>query len=168
MNESHCLLTLSVPLTESVLGGNGCYFSFPRSLFIDLLYLSFCLEAFLVRMRDYMPPAHRQLIEGLSGGPSLRDFIMSCSSPDLCQGYNSCVSALVDLRNYHLSTVAKYVIVAANQARTNGCPLRGLCTALDSTGTGGSNIMGFLKSVRNDTLKALIPEQLCASKETEM
>uniref|UniRef100_A0A3Q1FM55 Indoleamine 2,3-dioxygenase 2-like n=1 Tax=Acanthochromis polyacanthus TaxID=80966 RepID=A0A3Q1FM55_9TELE len=123
--------------------------------------------AFLTRMRDYMPPAHRQLIETLSICPSLRDFILSHSSSDLCQAYNSCVSALVDLRSYHLNTVTKYVIVAGNRARSMGCPLRGVGSALNNTGTGGSNIMVFLKSVRNTTQKALILERPSTSRETE-
>uniref|UniRef100_A0A3Q1BGH1 Indoleamine 2,3-dioxygenase 1 n=1 Tax=Amphiprion ocellaris TaxID=80972 RepID=A0A3Q1BGH1_AMPOC len=124
--------------------------------------------AFLTRMRDYMPPAHRQLIETLSICPSLRDFILSRSSSDLCQAYNSCISALVDLRCYHLNTVTKYVIVAGNHARSMGCPLRGVGTALNNTGTGGSNIMVFLKSVRNTTQKALILERPSTSRETEI
>ncbi|XP_028460045.1 indoleamine 2,3-dioxygenase 2-like [Perca flavescens] len=111
--------------------------------------------SFLTRMREYMPPAHRQLIETLSVCP-LRDFILSHSSSDLCQAYNSCVSALVDLRNYHLNTVTKYIIVPGNQARAMGCPMRGVGIALNETGTGGSNLMLFLKSVRDTTQKALI------------
>ncbi|XP_020494857.1 indoleamine 2,3-dioxygenase 2-like [Labrus bergylta] len=112
--------------------------------------------AFLTRMRDYMPTAHRHLIETLSVGPFLRDFILSRSSSDLCQAYRSCVSALVDLRNYHLNTVTKYIIVPGNRARAIGCPFRGACTALNKTGSGGSVLMFFLKSVRNNTQKALI------------
>ncbi|KAA8583678.1 hypothetical protein FQN60_014886 [Etheostoma spectabile] len=125
-------------------------------------------RSFLTRMREYMPPAHRQLIETLSVCPSLRDFILSSSSSDLCKAYKSCVSALVDLRNYHLNTVAKYVVVPGNHARAMGCPLRGVGTVLNDTGTGGSNLMVFLKSVRNTTQKALILERPSASKETEM
>ncbi|XP_061601345.1 indoleamine 2,3-dioxygenase 2-like [Cololabis saira] len=124
--------------------------------------------AFLTRMRDYMPPAHRQLIESLSVCSSLRDFIMTCSSLDLCQSYNSCVSALVDLRNYHLNTVTKYVIVPGNRARSMGCPLRGAGSMLNTTGTGGSNIIVFLKSVRNSTQNALIFEKPTTSKETKI
>ncbi|XP_028279278.1 indoleamine 2,3-dioxygenase 2-like isoform X2 [Parambassis ranga] len=112
--------------------------------------------AFLTRMRDYMPPAHRQLIETLSVCPSLREFILSSSSTDLRQAYNSCVSALVDLRNYHLSAVAKYIIVPGGYARSMGCPLRGVDTALNSIGTSGTKHMVFLKSVRDTTQKALI------------
>uniref|UniRef100_A0A8C3AQK0 Uncharacterized protein n=1 Tax=Cyclopterus lumpus TaxID=8103 RepID=A0A8C3AQK0_CYCLU len=100
---------------------------------------------FLTRMRDYMPPAHRQQIETLSVCPSLRDFIVSNSSSDLCQ-------------NYHLNTVTKYIIVPGNRARTMGCPLRGVGTELNGTGTSGSSFMVFLKSVRNATQKALILE----------
>lgn len=113
-----------------------------------------------------MPPAHRQLIETLSLCPSLRDFILSHSSSDLRQAYNSCVSALVDLRNYHLNAVAKYVIVAGNHARAMGCPLRGVGNALNSTGTGGSNLLVFLKSVRDTTQKGLILERPSTSRET--
>ncbi|XP_033957338.1 indoleamine 2,3-dioxygenase 2-like [Pseudochaenichthys georgianus] len=122
--------------------------------------------AFLTRMREYMPPAHRRLIETLSVRPSLRDFILSHPSSDLCQAFNSCISALVDLRNYHLKTVAKYIILPGSQAM--GCPLRGVGTALNTTGTGGSSFMVFLKSTRNATQKALIQERPSASRETEI
>ncbi|XP_074532241.1 indoleamine 2,3-dioxygenase 2-like [Halichoeres trimaculatus] len=124
--------------------------------------------AFLTRMRDYMPPAHRHLIETLSVGPYLRDFIQSHPSPDLCQAYKSCVSALVDLRNYHLNTVTKYIVVPGNKARAAGCPFRGMCTALDKTGAGGSVPMVFLKSVRNTTQKALDFGRTAMSREAEM
>lgn len=107
-------------------------------------------------MRDYMPPAHRQLIETLSVCPSLREFILSSSSTDLRQAYNSCVSALVDLRNYHLNAVAKYIIVPGRHARSMGCPLRSVDTALNSTGTSGTKHIVFLKSVRDTSQKALI------------
>ncbi|XP_023273370.1 indoleamine 2,3-dioxygenase 1-like, partial [Seriola lalandi dorsalis] len=113
--------------------------------------------AFLTRMRDYMPPAHCQLIETLSARPSLRDLILSCSSSDLCQAYNSCVSAMVDLRSYHLFAVQKYIVGPGN--RTMGCPLRGVGTMLNDKGTGGSNLMGFLKGVCNTTKKALISDR---------
>ncbi|XP_068424080.1 indoleamine 2,3-dioxygenase 2-like [Clinocottus analis] len=114
--------------------------------------------AFLTRMKDHMLPAHRQQIETLSVSPSLRDFILSNTSPDLCQAYNSCVSALVDLRNYHFNIVAKYIIVPGNCARGMGCPLSGVSTELNVRGTGGTSLMVFLKSVRNTTQKALILE----------
>lgn len=141
-------------------------FSFFQTFFSVVFIDSPDVGAFLTRMRDYMPPAHRQLVETLSVGPSLRDFILSHPGSDLGQAYNSCVSALVDLRNYHLNTVTKYVIVPGNHARAMGCPFRGVGTALNTTGTGGSSLMVFLKSVRNNTKKTLISERV--SRETEI
>lgn len=139
--------------------------SFFHSLFTVFFIDSPYLGAYLTRIRDYMPPAHRQLIETLSVLPSLRDLILSCSSSDLCQAYNSCISALVDLRNYHLNTVTKYIIVPGNSVHATGCPLRGVGTALNTTGTGGSDLMGFLKSVRNTTQNAFILEGPVMSRE---
>lgn len=113
---------------------------------------------FLRRMRDYMPTAHRQLIDTLSGCPSLRDYILSCSSPSLCHAYDAAVSALVDLRSYHLCAVARFITVPGSKTRASGCPLRGSCTALDDTGTGGSKPMFFLKSLRDATRRMLISD----------
>ncbi|KAK2824414.1 hypothetical protein Q5P01_021589 [Channa striata] len=112
---------------------------------------------YLTRMRDYMPPVHRQLIETLAALPPLRDFILSSSSSDLREAYNSCVTAMVDLRAYHLNAVTKYIIVPGNTARAMECPLGGVGTALNEKGTGGSDLMVFLKSARNATQNALIP-----------
>lgn len=156
-----------IALTENV-SRKGCNLLSFKVLFSVLFIDSLYLGAYLTRMRDYMPPAHRQLIETLLDNPSLRDFILTCSSSDLWQDYNSCVSALVDLRNYHLNTVTKYIIVPGNKARGMGCPLRGVGNMLNTTGTGGSNLMGFLKSVRSTTLKALISERLSVARQTEM
>lgn len=107
-----------------------------------------------------MLPAHRQLIETLSVGPSLRDIVLSQSNSDLCQAFNSCVSALVELRNYHLNAVAKYILIPGNRGRAMGCPLSGAGTGLKAVGTGGSNLMGFLQGARNDTQKTLITKTL--------
>uniref|UniRef100_A0A8D3BDX2 Uncharacterized protein n=1 Tax=Scophthalmus maximus TaxID=52904 RepID=A0A8D3BDX2_SCOMX len=107
------------------------------------------LGAFLTRMRDRMPSDHRQLIETLSALPL----------SDLCQAYNACVSALVDVRSYQLSIVTKYIIVPGNKAHGMGCPLSGVGTGLNTAGTGGSSLMVFLNSTHNATKKALILEK---------
>ncbi|XP_056466254.1 indoleamine 2,3-dioxygenase 2-like isoform X1 [Gadus chalcogrammus] len=115
--------------------------------------------AFLRRMRLYMPPGHKKLIETLCKPPWLRDLVVP--SPPLHQAYNACVSALEDLRTFHLCVVAKFIIIPGGQARATAgrCPLSGGGSGLGlgSTGTGGSNPMLFLKSVRDATHNALIP-----------
>uniref|UniRef100_A0A3P8WHX0 Indoleamine 2,3-dioxygenase 2-like n=1 Tax=Cynoglossus semilaevis TaxID=244447 RepID=A0A3P8WHX0_CYNSE len=106
--------------------------------------------SYLKSMRDYMPPDHVQLIEALSTCPSLRNFIFSRPRSDLRRVYNGCVSALVDFRNYHINTVAKYIIVPANQR----CLLGGACVA-QKKGSGGTNPLVFLKNVRDATEKSI-------------
>ncbi|XP_067092891.1 indoleamine 2,3-dioxygenase 2-like [Osmerus mordax] len=117
-------------------------------------------NAFLKRMRDYMPLAHRRLIETLSEHSSLRDYILSGSSPSVCHAYDACVLALVDLRSYHICMVARFITVPGSQARASHCPLGGVCKALDNTGTGGSKPIGFLKSVRDATRRMLISDRM--------
>uniref|UniRef100_A0A8C5F6H6 Indoleamine 2,3-dioxygenase 1 n=1 Tax=Gadus morhua TaxID=8049 RepID=A0A8C5F6H6_GADMO len=131
--------------------------------------------AFLRHMRLYMPPGHKQLIETLCAPPRLRDLVVP--SPPLHQAYNACVSALEDLRTFHLCVVAKFIIIPGGQARATAgrCPLGGGGSGLGlgSTGTGGSNPMLFLKSVRDATHNALIPcpslgERILPLKESEL
>ncbi|XP_012695157.2 indoleamine 2,3-dioxygenase 2-like isoform X2 [Clupea harengus] len=115
---------------------------------------------FLRRMQNYMLPSHRKLMETVASRPSLRSLVLSRSDRSLCQAYNSCVSALVALRSYHLNVVAKYITVPGHRAQAAGCPFRGACMALGDRGTGGSSPMTLLKSVRDSTRKALIPQHM--------
>ena len=59
--------------------------------------------------------------------------------------------------------VTKFIIIPGGQARAAAgrCPLRGGGSGLKSTGTGGSNPMIFLKSVRDATRNALITVPHC-------
>ncbi|KAG7476317.1 hypothetical protein MATL_G00081590 [Megalops atlanticus] len=114
--------------------------------------------SFLKRMRSYMPPPHRRLVETLAACPLLRPFVLSSSNPGLRRAYNVCVSELVNLRCYHLNAVARFITVPAAQARAGGCPFRGAYAALGGQGTGGTDSLRFLKSVRDATKQALLPE----------
>ncbi|KAK5910322.1 hypothetical protein CesoFtcFv8_004167 [Champsocephalus esox] len=121
---------------------------------------------FLTRMRNYMPPAHKQLVQDISLQPSLKGFIQQQASERLNQAFQRCVKTLVVLRSYHIKVVSRYITVPAARARQ----LRKQCreseqemisrapTALEERGTGGSGIMSFLKTVRNQTKDTLLPE----------
>ncbi|XP_049906909.1 indoleamine 2,3-dioxygenase 1 isoform X2 [Epinephelus moara] len=122
--------------------------------------------AFLTRMRNYMPPAHKQLIRDISLQPSLKSFVLQQASEQLNQAYQYCVTKLVALRNYHLNVVSRFITVPAARARqlrnqsreAEGDIISRAPTALEERGTGGSGIMTFLKTVRNQTKDALLPE----------
>ncbi|XP_032372919.1 indoleamine 2,3-dioxygenase 1 isoform X1 [Etheostoma spectabile] len=128
--------------------------------------------AFLTRMRDYMPPAHRQLIQDISSQPPLKTFVQQQAGERLHQAFQRCVTKLLALRSYHINVVSRFISVPAARARQLRHQRRELeaemvsraPAALEERGTGGSGIMTFLKTVRDQTKDALLPEM---SKDTE-
>ncbi|NWW46831.1 I23O2 dioxygenase, partial [Pedionomus torquatus] len=120
--------------------------------------------AFLHRMRDYMPPPHRAFVEAIGRAPSLRQHLLSSSHLQLRAAFNQCVSALAELRSYHITIVTKYISIAAAKAKAGraepgdrAAPSMGKPpSALETKGTGGSHIFSFLKSVRDTTREGMI------------
>lgn len=122
------------------------------------------LGAFLARMRDYMPPAHKQMIQDISIQPSLRKFVQEQHDEPLNQAFQLCVTKLIELRNYHINMVSRYISVPAARARqlriekeSTEDMVSKAPTALEERGTGGSSIMGFLKTVRDKTKQVALP-----------
>uniref|UniRef100_A0A0B6ZMS5 Indoleamine 2,3-dioxygenase n=1 Tax=Arion vulgaris TaxID=1028688 RepID=A0A0B6ZMS5_9EUPU len=116
---------------------------------------------FLVRMRDFMPPEHKHLIEYLEQLPySLRDFVTSSCNESLKSCYNHSLSALVSLRDYHIKIVKMYVILPARKAN------EGNYQSLDKKGTGGTSLLPFLKDIWSDTSDKLLPVNLRSSDVT--
>ena len=61
---------------------------------------------------------------------------------------------MVFLRNYHLQIVAKYIVIpASQQPQVEGN------SEEENRGTGGTNIMEFLKTVRSKTQNCLLKEE---------
>lgn len=100
---------------------------------------------FLQEMRTYMPPAHQNFLRSLETGPSVREFVLSEDNESLRSIYDKCVKAMVSLRNYHLKIVADYIV---------GPSRRSACKETSETsnkGTGGTDVLVFLKTVKNKT-----------------
>lgn len=111
---------------------------------------------FLQEMRTYMPPAHQKFLHSLESKPSVREFVLSEGDDSLLAIYNECVDAMVSLRNYHLQIVAKYIVIPAKQSK-NTQPSEEPSES-ENKGTGGTDVMKFLKSVRDTTKAALLKE----------
>ncbi|BFZ17228.1 hypothetical protein BsWGS_20267 [Bradybaena similaris] len=108
---------------------------------------------FLVKMREFMLPEHGDLIEYIENMPySLRDFVMSSSREAVKTSYNQAVSALTELRDYHLKIVKMYVVLPAKKAN------EGNYEYLDTTGTGGTNLLPFLKDIWLDTKERMLAD----------
>lgn len=113
---------------------------------------------FLQEMRTYMPPAHQSFLLSLKSRPSVRDFVLSKGNATLQETYDKCVQAMVSLRDYHLQIVAKYIIIPASQQSQSKAESSEEDLKAESKGTGGTNLMDFLKSVRGKTVKSLLKE----------
>ncbi|XP_003503035.1 indoleamine 2,3-dioxygenase 1 [Cricetulus griseus] len=105
---------------------------------------------FLQEMREYMPPAHRDFLCSLESGPSVREFVISCEDEDLRNAYNKCVNGLVSLRKFHLTIVNTYIVTPSKQQPGGGSGSE------ENRGTGGTDVMNFLNSVKDATEKALL------------
>lgn len=103
-----------------------------------------------------MPPAHQKFLHSLESKPSVREFVLSEGDDSLQAIYNDCVDAMVSLRNYHLQIVAKYIVIPARQSK-NTQPSEEPSES-ENKGTGGTDVMKFLKSVRDTTKAALLKE----------
>ncbi|XP_054421740.1 indoleamine 2,3-dioxygenase 1 [Pteronotus mesoamericanus] len=111
--------------------------------------------AFLQEMRTYMPPAHQKFLQSLESGPSVRKFVLSENDDSLTKAYNECVKAMCSLRDYHLQIVTKYILIPASKQsktpQTSKDP-----SEMESKGTGGTDVIKFLKNVRSTTMQALV------------
>lgn len=145
---AHSALTL--PFSPGL--GNALTSVFPLSL-VPVGHAA----QFLQDMRTYMPPAHRNFLYSLESSPSVREFVLSKGDAGLREAYDACVKALVSLRSYHLQIVTKYVLIPASQQpkenKTSEDPSK-----LDAKGTGGTDLMEFLKTVRSTTEKYRLKE----------
>ncbi|XP_060224937.1 indoleamine 2,3-dioxygenase 1-like [Meriones unguiculatus] len=110
---------------------------------------------FLQEMREYMPPDHREFLCSLESGPSVGEFVISTGDKDLKNAYNECVNGLVSVRKFHLGIVDTYIVRPSKQQPKEGCKSEEPSNT-ENRGTGGTDVMNFLKSVKDATEKALL------------
>ncbi|RAL16895.1 indoleamine 2,3-dioxygenase [Aspergillus homomorphus CBS 101889] len=103
---------------------------------------------YLQEMRHYMPGPHRRFLELMEERCTIRAFVLS-QPPDseVQKLYQIAVLELRALRDTHLSIVSRYVIIPAMRHKARRCSLG--CT--DLIGTGGTEMISFLKNSRDET-----------------
>ncbi|KAK7027245.1 hypothetical protein VNI00_015334 [Paramarasmius palmivorus] len=111
-------------------------------------------QAFLNRMQLYMPRHHRNFLNHLRSNPRpLRDIVTSSRDSKLLDAYNQSVAALKEFRDAHIIIVTLYIIGPARRAKQLE---RKEEEKAELKGTGGTNLVKFLKDVRDGTSDALI------------
>ncbi|KAM6490727.1 tryptophan 2,3-dioxygenase [Amanita muscaria] len=112
-------------------------------------------SSFLTRMQQYMPRHHRHFLHHLATCSNLREFVIArSSSHQLVDAYNGAIVALKEFRDAHLIIVALFIVGPAARARKAA-----VADSLEGKilkGTGGTDIVQFLKTVRDQTRHAVL------------
>lgn len=114
--------------------------------------------SYLLTLQSYMLPGHRRFIEDIEKqSRSLQSMIKSSTNDDLIQAYNNLLSALICFRSYHIQIVTKYTVQSASQAKQADT-----FDSLVTKGTGRTDLLPFLKELRQDTRDCLLtPHSSC-------
>jgi indoleamine 2,3-dioxygenase len=128
----------------------------------------------LKRMRLYMPRHHRTFLTHLENNPRpLRQLVISVSlgtdqgGNALLKAYNDAVLSLKDLRSAHMIIVALFIIGPALHDRPNSTSDHGNFTRdgrVSLKGTGGTDMVRFLKAMRDQTGETLIDSTPCIAR----
>lgn len=115
----------------------------------------------LHRMRKYMPRHHRAFLSHLAANPRpLRTLVMTSGDDKLKSAFNDAVGALRKFRDAHMIIVALFIIGPARKAqkaRAEALSKEGVeKTGEPLKGTGGTDLVKFLKHVRGQTSGALL------------
>ncbi|CAH2275001.1 indoleamine 2,3-dioxygenase 2 [Pelobates cultripes] len=117
---------------------------------------------FLLKMRQYMPPAHNNFIEWVKGVPKLPEYVQRSGDLDLTSAFNLCITTLTEVRSLHIRIVSKYVTSAGARARKKELLAGSGGQQMQERGTGGSLAMAFLKSVRDTCKEGLLQNNTAA------
>ncbi|KAA1476277.1 Indoleamine 2,3-dioxygenase [Dentipellis sp. KUC8613] len=130
--------------------------------------------SFLARMQSYMPRHHRNFLRHLAAAPRpLRAAVEGGADAGLRAAYNAAVGALKRFRDAHMRIVALYIVGparrfgnAAGGAENSGArdPAESQSEADREArsplkGTGGTDLVRFLKGVRDQTAGAIMPAE---------
>jgi indoleamine 2,3-dioxygenase len=123
--------------------------------------------SFMTRMKAYMPYQHRLFIDHLASYPrSLREFVMARQGSregELKKAYNEAVKALKVFRDAHMIMAALYILGPARRARDRAAEVENskakeVPERKPHIGTGGTQLVSFLKDTRTRTMRTIIPE----------
>lgn len=115
--------------------------------------------SFMSRMRSYMPKNHRSFLDHLKTNPRpLRTFVMDKNDEALSKAFNHVVLALKEFRDAHMIIAALYILGPARRAEKKRLEMieNHPSPRQPMKGTGGTDLVKFLKDTRNRTKETVI------------
>ncbi|PVH76925.1 indoleamine 2,3-dioxygenase-like protein [Cadophora sp. DSE1049] len=119
-------------------------------------------NGFLSEMRNYMPGGHRAFLEKMESIVNIREYAESTTISEVTDAYNLAVKELELFRNVHIQVVTRFIITPSRQKTPNVHPGLNLAVASSNTaskelhGTGGTQLLPFLKQSRDETKDATL------------
>ncbi|KAI9334361.1 Indoleamine 2,3-dioxygenase [Zopfochytrium polystomum] len=119
---------------------------------------------FIHAMREYMPGPFRRFVYAIADSYSIRSFKAWLGEVDsTVDAFNRCVEGMRAFRDKHIQMVALYIVVQARKkmevgyvGTPAGVKTERVNQALLARGTGGTNLMPFLKQTRDETTAARV------------
>jgi indoleamine 2,3-dioxygenase len=124
---------------------------------------------FSTEMRKYMPGSHSRFLYDIEAIANIREYVDSHQNNlALLNAYNGAVASLSGFRDKHIQLVTRYIILPSRMAKPNQVPGRvdlatsstklvnGKSSIQELVGTGGTKLMPFLKTSRDETMEATV------------
>ena len=117
--------------------------------------------SFMSRMQTYMPKNHRSFLDHLKSNPRpLRMFVIDRNDEALSMAFNRSVLALKEFRDAHMIIAALYILGPARRAAKQRLEVAedggNVTPCQPLKGTGGTDLVKFLKDTRSRTKETLI------------
>lgn len=135
-------------------------------------------NGFHAEMRQYMPGPHARFLEDVESIANIRSYVNSHRNDDtLLSAFNEAVAALSGFRDKHIALVTRYIIIPSRMPKPVGAVNRrdiaSASTKLASeepqtkelVGTGGTKLIPFLRTSRDETLETTVVLEHHASQQ---
>jgi indoleamine 2,3-dioxygenase len=124
---------------------------------------------FHAEMRGYMPGPHKRFLDDIEAIANIRSYVETHQDDtELLGAYNEAVAALSRFRDIHIALVTRFIIIPARQGRPSQFPERNDIASMSTkmaaekgltqelVGTGGTKLIPFLRTSRDETKEAAV------------
>nr|KAJ3415132.1 hypothetical protein HK105_001594 [Polyrhizophydium stewartii] len=107
----------------------------------------------MLEMREYLSAEQRAFFKALGEAPSIREYVSSLSSTSAAQiEFNNAIRALKSFRDIHIQITTVYIILQQKKEAAS----TGAMSPKGTVGTGGTDLVPFLRQTRQETIDALV------------
>lgn len=120
-------------------------------------------QMYLDEMRKYMPQAHRLFLKHWTSTARLQEYVHRADVPPAISAvFNQTVDAMTAFRDEHTRIVARYIVLPSRESSSGTVVANKNIASVSSEedaqsrlkGTGGTELMSFLKQTRDETYAA--------------